>query len=82
MFRSTLIFIAPNFEGDGTPGPNYRPNSRYWTRGSQKSMGIARKQKVANGPGTKEQLHIPFSISNDTQKEKIVIGENINQDFV
>lgn len=31
--------------GYATPGPNYRPNSRYWTRGQKKSMGAAEKKK-------------------------------------
>lgn len=37
--------------GYATPGPNYRPNSRYWTRGQKKSMGAAEKKKIRDGPG-------------------------------
>ncbi|XP_076102274.1 sperm-tail PG-rich repeat-containing protein 2-like isoform X6 [Mytilus galloprovincialis] len=37
--------------GYATPGPNYRPNSRYWTRGQKKSMGAAQKKNIRDGPG-------------------------------
>ncbi|XP_013384875.1 uncharacterized protein LOC106154883 [Lingula anatina] len=40
--------------GVNNPGPGYRPSSKYWGRGPEKSFGCSRKDETEEGPGPAE----------------------------